>query len=179
MIIAVAQAAEAAGAAHEASFWQEPETWLTVAFVIFVALLAKPVWKRLTGGLDARAAQIEEELEEARRLRDEAQATLAAYQRKQRDAAKEAEQILHHAEEEARRVTANTEKALADTLKRHAVLTDEKIAQAQARAVEEVKAEAVEIALAATRRLLQERLDEARGDALVDQAITDIPAKFN
>lgn len=178
MIIATAYAAEAAGAAHQVPFFQDPETWLTVAFLIFVALLAKPVWKRLSGGLDARAAQIEEELEEARRLREEAQATLAAYQRKQRDAAKEAEEILHHAEEEAKRIAANAEKSLAETLKRHAAMTDEKIAQAQARAVGEVKAEAVEIALAATRRLLEERLDEARGDALVEQAIKDIPAKL-
>lgn len=177
-MIGTAYAAEAAEAGHKLSFWQEPETWLTVAFILFVGALARPVWRKATGALDARAAQIEAELEEARKLREEAQATLASYQRKQRDAAKEAEKIIAHAGEEARRITANAEKALAETLKRREVLTADKIAQAQAKAVQEVKAEAVEIALAATERLLRERLDETRADALLDAALKDLPARL-
>lgn len=165
-------------AAHELPFWQEPEVWLTVAFLIFIGALAKPAWKRITGGLDARAAQIETELDEARRLREEAQAALAAYQRKQRDAAKEAEAILAHAEEEAKRITASAEKTLADTLRRREQMTAERIALAQSRAVDEVKAEAVEVALAATRRLLEENLDDARRDALVDQAVKELSGKL-
>jgi len=145
MMISPAYAATA-GAAH-GPFYSEPEFWLLVAFVIFVGLIAKPAWRKVTAGLDGRAADIAAELDEARQLREEAQATLASYQRKQRDAEKEAEQILVHAQEQATRLTQAAEKSLADTLKRHEALTVEKIAQAQARAVEEVKAEAVEIAL--------------------------------
>jgi F-type H+-transporting ATPase subunit b len=165
-------------AAHKLAFWQEPETWLAVAFLIFIGLLARPVWRRATTTLDARAAQIETDLEEARKLREEAQATLASYQRKQRDAAREAEQIIAHAEESAKRITADAEVALKDMLKRREALTVEKIAQAQAKAVSEVKAEAVEIALAATERLLRERIDEAKSDQLVEAAIKDIPARL-
>ncbi len=177
-MIGIAYAADAAQAGHKLSFWQEPETWLAVAFLIFIGLLARPVWKKATTALDSRAAQIEAELEEARKLREEAQAMLASYQRKQRDAAKEAQAIITHAEEEAKRITANAEKALVETLKRRETLTTDKIAQAQAKAVQEVKAEAVEIALAATEQLLKDRLDEAKADALVDAAVQDLPARL-
>ena len=177
-MIGTAFAADAASAAGHVSFWQEPETWLAVAFLIFIGLLSRPVWKKATAGLDARAAQIEAELEEARALREEAQATLASYQRKQRDAAKEAEKIIAHAEEEAKRITAHAETALSDLLKRREILTAEKIAQAEAKAIGEVKAEALEIALAATERLLRERIDEAKADELLDAAIKDIPARL-
>lgn len=177
-MIGTAYAAEAAATGQKLSLWQEPETWLAVAFLLFVGALARPVWKKATAALDGRAAQIEAELEEARKLREDAQAMLASYQRKQRDAAKEAEKIIAHAEEEARRITANAEKALAETLKRREVLTAEKISQAQAKAVQEVKAEAVEIALAATERLLRERLDEPHADALLDAAVRELPARL-
>jgi len=176
MIISPAYAA-AARTTH-GTFYTEPEFWLLVAFVIFVGLMAKPVWRKVTAGLDTRAQEIAAELDEARQLREEAQATLASYQRKQRDAAKEAEEIIARAEDEATRLTQAAEKTLAETLKRHEALTIEKIAQAQARAVDEVKAEAVEIALAATRRLLEEHLNEAKGDALIEDAIRELPAKL-
>lgn len=166
------------GGARDLPFWEMPEVWLAVAFFLFVGALAKPAWKRITGGLDARAAQIESELEEARKLREEAQAALAAYQRKQRDAAKEAEAIIAHAEEEAKRIASRAETSLAETLRRHQQLTEERIALAQARAVDEVKAEAVEIALAATRRLLEQHLDDARRDVLVDKAVAELPGKI-
>ena len=72
----------------------------------------------------------------------------------------------------------HAETALSDLLKRREVLTAEKIAQAEAKAIGEVKAEAVEIALAATERLLRERIDEAKADELLDAAIKDIPARL-
>src|SRR4051794_9296916 len=82
----------------------DPEFWVLVAFVLAIAL----VWKRggaaLTGALDERAARIRSELDEARKLREEAQQALAAYQRKQRDALKEAEQILAEAKAAAERL---------------------------------------------------------------------------
>lgn len=177
MMISRAYAAEAGSAAEP--FYATPEFWLAVAFLIFIGALSRPVWRRLTGALDARSAAIAAELEEARQLREEAQATLASYQRKQRDAAKDAERMLAHAQEEAKRLTVETEKSLEATLARHRALAEEKIAQAQARAMDEVRAEAVEIALAATERLLRERMTEAHGDALVDRAIGELPQKLN
>jgi F-type H+-transporting ATPase subunit b len=171
-------AAEAAGAGYDLAFYQEPEFWLTVAFTIFVALMAKPVWRKVTGGLDARAAQIQAELDEARKLREEAQAQLASYQRKQRDAAKEAQEILAHTEDEAGRITAEAETRLAEVLERHREIAADRITQAEARAVEEVKAQAVEAALAATARLIADKMDQSKADALIDDAIKELPGKL-
>jgi F-type H+-transporting ATPase subunit b len=177
-MIAQALAATAPGGAHAVPFWQQPEIWLLVSFAIFVGLIARPAWQRITGGLDTRAERIQADLDEARRLREEAQTALANYQRKQRDAAKEAEEIIRHAEEEAKRLTLEAETALEETLTRRAALAQDKIAQSQARAIEEVKDEAVEVALAATRALIEERVDEAKDEALIDAAVKDLPAKL-
>jgi F-type H+-transporting ATPase subunit b len=177
-MIARALAATAEGGAHEVPLWQEPEVWLLVAFAIFVGLMARPVWAKMTGGLDQRAARIKADLDEARELREEAQAALANYQRKQRDAAKEAVEILRHAEEEAKRLTAEAEKSLAETLRRREAIARDKIAQAEAKAIGEVKDEAVEVALAATRALIAERLDAGRAEWLIDDAVRELPEKL-
>src|SRR5215475_4479626 len=81
-----------------------PETWVAVAFVIFVVLTAKPISRAIAKGLDNRAAKIRAQLDEARALRDEAERMLAENQRKQIAAVKEAEAILAHAREEAERI---------------------------------------------------------------------------
>jgi len=177
-MIGRAFAATAEAGAHDLPLWEQPEVWLLVAFSIFVGLLAKPLWTRITGGLDGRAERIQADLDEARQLREDAQAALANYQRKQRDAAKEAEEILKHAEEEAARLTADAEKNLAETLKRREALARDRIAQAEARAIEEVKDEAVEVALAATRALITERLDAAKAEQLIDDAVGELPQKL-
>lgn len=88
------------------------EFWVLVAFVVFVVLAFKPLRKAVTGALDERAEQIRKQLDEANKLREEAQATLASYKRKQRDALKEAEEIVTHAKAEAERLRAEAAKAL-------------------------------------------------------------------
>ena len=177
-MIAQALAATAPDGAHAVPFWQEPEIWLLVSFAIFVGLMAKPAWQRITGGLDDRAGRIKAELDEARRLREEAQTALANYQRKQRDATKEAREIIRHAEEEAKRLTAEAEAMLEATLTRREALAKDKIAQAEARAIEQVKDEAIEVALAATRALIAQGMDPAKGETLIDDAVKDLPSKL-
>ncbi len=177
-MISQALAATAQDSAHSVPFWQEPEIWLLVSFAIFVGLMAKPAWQRITGGLDDRADRIQAELDEARRLREEAQTALANYQRKQRDAAKEAQEIIRHAEEEAKRLTAEVEAALEVTLTRREALAKDRIAQSQARAIEQVRDEAVDVALAATRALIEEGMDPARGEAIIDDAVKALPSKL-
>ncbi|MBT3792751.1 MAG: F0F1 ATP synthase subunit B [Rhodospirillales bacterium] len=162
----------------ELAFYEHPEIWLLVSFVIFIALISKPAWKQISAGLDARSDAIKAELDEARLLREEAQTALANFQRKSRDAAKEAKRILAHAEDEAKRITTEAEVALAETLKRHEALAQDRIEQSQARAIEEVRAEAIEVALAATARILRENLDEQKSDALIDAAVQELPSKF-
>ena len=154
----------------------DPTFWTAVAFVIFVVALFKPVKKALLGGLDSRIAQIRTEVEEAQRLREEAQTLLASYQRKQREAAQES--IVRQAKEDAALHRAEAEKAMEDMLKRQETLTIEKIAQAEAAAIQEVREIAVDLAIAATEKILTEKVRGGLSDQLVDKAIGELPQKL-
>jgi F-type H+-transporting ATPase subunit b len=164
---------------HGGPFYLEAEFWLTVAFVIFVALLIRPVTRMITSALDDRAEAIAKELDEAARLAEETRAALAEFQRKQRDAVKEAEEILARAEAEAKRMGADAAKGLTTALERREQLAMEKIAQAEARAIDEVRSTAVDIALAATRKLIEENVDKVKSDALIEDAIKELPDKLH
>ncbi len=158
---------------------QNPEFWILVAFAIFVAGIFKLSRRRILAALDARAAKIKAELDEALQLREEAQATLAAYQRKQRQAIKEAEEILAHAREEAELFRTRAAEDLEAALARREKMAIDRIAQAEADAVQEVREIAVDVAVAATRELVVEHLDEARADALIKDAIKELPKKLH
>jgi F-type H+-transporting ATPase subunit b len=153
----------------------EPEFWVLVAFVITVALLWKPARVQLTSALDARALRIKEQIEEAQRLRKEADETLILYRQKQRDALKEADEIVARAKAEAERIGAEAARDLEASLERRRHQALEKIAQAEAKALAEVRNVAVDVAIGATRTLIQQHLTEARGAALIDNAIADLP----
>jgi F-type H+-transporting ATPase subunit b len=156
-----------------------PETWVAVAFIILIVLVWKPAQKALLSALDARAARIEQELSEAARLREEAQALLAQYQRKHREAMKEAEGIVAHARTEAERLAQQAARDLEASLKRREELAMQRIAQAEQQATKDVRAAAVDVAIAAAERLLKEKLDGTKGDALIDQAIRELPSKLH
>ena len=156
-----------------------PELWVAVGFVIFVALAWKPVYRAITAQLDARAVRIKAELDEAQRLRDQAQQLLADYQRKQRESIREAEEILAHAREEAQLLKSEAAETLEATLLRRERMALDKIAQAEALALMEVRNQAIDIALAAAERVLAKSLDDQRQAALVDQAIGDLDKKLH
>lgn len=160
-------------------FLESPELWVAVAFVLFLVLAGKPIYRAIAAQLDARAARIKAELDEAARLRDEAQQLLTEYQRKQRDAVKEAEEILAHAKDEAARLQAEATANIEATLARREKMALDKIAQAEAQAVKEVRNEAVDIAVAAAERVLAKAVDEQRQAALIDQAIGELPNKLH
>lgn len=169
----------AAWAAEGESLLESPETWVAVAFVIFLAAIYRPVTKMITGKLDGRADEIKSELDEAQRLREEAQHTLAEYQRKQRDALAEAEGIIAEAREEAKRIDQNVQERTEATLKRREQQALDMIAAAEARAVADVRALAADVAISATRQILTDAVDGQKGDEIVDQAIGEIPGKLN
>lgn len=155
------------------------EFWVLVAFVIAIGFLvykAKPI---VTGTLDQRAARIKAELEEARRLREEAQKSLAEYQRKQRDALKEADAIIAHARSEAERAGERVARDLAAALERRQRLALEKMALVEAKAMAEVRDAAVDIAIAALRQVLAQDLDPQRRAALIDEAIAALPPSLH
>lgn len=157
----------------------DPEFWVLVAAVVFVAV----VWKRgrqtVVGSLDSRAARIRTELEAAVRLREEAERTLAEYQAKQREAAAEAEAIIAHARAEAEQIAAQSQRDIEETLRRRELLTRERIAQDQAKALAEIRAIAVDIAVSAARQTIAASLDEKRGAALIDEAIAELPRQLH
>lgn len=157
----------------------DPTFWVAVAFVVFAGLMVWKARKPVLDGIDARAERIKAELDEAQRLREEAQKTLAEYKRKQRDAAKEAEDLLASAKHEAELLRKQAADDLQQTLARREKAALEKIAQAEAQAVQDVRAQAVDIAIAATGKLLSENVDPERDQAMVDQAIKDLGQKLH
>ncbi|MEA1651434.1 F0F1 ATP synthase subunit B [Nitrospirillum sp. BR 11164] len=159
---------------------QNPTFWVGVAFVVFLALV---IWKggfgALGKSLDARAEKIRLEIETAQKLRQDAEAALTAYQKKQRDAMKEADAIIAAAREEADRIRQHAEADLDATLKRREAQALEKIAQAEAAALQQVRSLAVDVALAATESLLTQTIDQSRSDAMVASAIEELPGKLH
>ena len=156
-------------------FIRDSEFWVLVAFIIAIAFLIYKVRGIVTAGLDARAVKIKAELDEAQRLREEAQAKLAEYQRKQRDALKEADAIVAHAKAEAERAAAQGARDLEAAVERRRRLAAEKIALTEAKALAEIRNTAVDVAIAALRRVLVRDLDAARRSALIDEAIATLP----
>jgi F-type H+-transporting ATPase subunit b len=162
-----------------AEFLESPETWFAAAFLIFVAFMLWKAVKPMLASLDARAARIKAELDEAQRLRDEAQHLLAEYKRKQRDAIREAEEQLRTAEEEAARQRERAEAELAASLKRREQQALDRIRQAESEALAEVRTLAVDLAVSATRNLVAESLDAKKAETLIDAAIKDLPQKMH
>ena len=160
------------------SLIQDPTFWVAVAFVVFVVLVFKPIKGALIGGLDAKIAEIRQEVEEAEKLREEAQSLLANYQRQQRQAIQDAEAIVARAKEEAERHRAEADEAMKDMVRRQEEQAREKIAQAEAAAIQEVRSMSVELAMAAAEKLLAERLAGDEGSRLIDNSIEDIPRKL-
>lgn len=156
----------------------DPTFWVSVAFVVLVIAVFRPVSRKLTGGLDTRIAQIRDEVEEAERLRDEAQSLLANYQRQQRQALQDAENIVARAKSDVERHRTDAEQSMQDMVRRQEEQAREKIAQAEAAAIQEVRGLAVDLAMAAAEKVLAERLSGAEGERIVDRSIEEIPAKL-
>ncbi len=157
-----------------------PEFWVLVAFVVFIGLLIhQKVPALLTKALDERAEAIRRELDEARQLRESAQELLADYQKKARDAEAEAKSIVEEARREAEAIGVEARKSLSETLERRTRLAEEKIARAEAQAIAEVRAAAIDKALAAAETVLKARVTGDVATGLVDQGIRDLKSKLN
>jgi F-type H+-transporting ATPase subunit b len=164
---------------HHGPFYAEPEFWVAVAFVIFVALMVWKARKIVTDMLDQRAEAIRRQIDEAERLRREAQDLLADYQRRQADAYKEAEGIIAQARTEAERMKAKAHADLETAIKARERQALDRIAHAEAQAAGDVRNAAVEAAIDATRTLLRQRLASGQGGELIDQAIAELPKRLH
>jgi F-type H+-transporting ATPase subunit b len=161
-------------------FQFDAEFWVAVAFVLFIAVLFKLGAHRvIIGALDDRGARIKAELDEARRVRDEAQALLADYQRRRGEADREADAIVVAAKAEAERLAAEAKTKVEDFVTRRTQLAESKIAQAEAQAIADVRAAAADAAVAAAERILSDTTKGKVGDDLIAQGIRELKAKLN
>ena len=159
---------------------KETETWVLVAFLIFVGILLRiGAPDLLFKALDDRSARIKSELDEALRLRKEAEEVLAEYKRRQDEAEKTAESIIHNAGVEAERMAAEAQVKVEEFIARRTKMAEAKIAQAEAQALADVRAAAVDVAVAAAEEILTSTTKGAAGRSLVSQGIADLRAKLN
>jgi len=159
---------------------KEPEFWVAVAFVLFVGVLIYVgVHKKLIEALDHRSGRIQAELDEARRLRDEAGKLLAEYQRKQREAEREAEAIIADARAEAGRVAAEARVKMEEFVARRTKLAETKITQAEAQALADVRAAAADASVTAAEKILRDTAKGKVADDLITQGIAAVQAKLN
>src|SRR5258708_9468215 len=158
----------------------EPETWVAIAFLIFVGILLKlGVPNLLFKALDDRSARIKAELDEALKLRKEAEGVLAEYRRRQGEAEKTAESIILNARVEADRMAAEAQAKIEEFIARRTKIAEAKIAQPEAQALADVRATAADVAIAPADALLVKTTHGAAAEALVTQCISDLKAKMN
>ena len=152
----------------------------TIGLLIFVAvMLYIKVPAMLARSLDARAARIRGELDDARRLREEAQALLADYQKKRKEAEQEAAEIVEAAKREAATLADEARRRTEDYVARRAALAEQKIGQAEREAIAEVRSSAVDLAVEAARAVLAAKVDAKAGADLFKTALQEVKAKLN
>jgi F-type H+-transporting ATPase subunit b len=166
---------------HESLFnLSNPEFWVLVALALFFGLLVylKVLPGALFKALDSHAAKIRAELDEAERLREEAQALLADVKAQREEAERQAAAMISAAQADAKRLAVDAHQKLEDQIARRADMAERKIAQAEAQALADVKNAAVDLAAQAAETVLAARLAGSTTDPLVDLAISQMAAKL-
>lgn len=160
--------------------FEDPTFWVAVGTTLFVLLVIRlKVPGQVAKMLDDRADGIRAELEEARRLRSEAEVLLTEYRKKTANAAQEAQAIIDNAKASAERMAADAKVQLQQQIERRAKMAEQKIAQAEAEAIADVRAAATTAATAAAGAVIAQRMTESKGDALIDSAIGELKAKLH
>lgn len=159
---------------------EDPSFWALVALILFFALLAYlKVPGTVTGALDKRAETIRTELDDARRLREEAQSLLAEYQRKGREAEAEAEEIVDQAKREAAALTGEAERRLDEYVVSRTKIAEQKIAQAEAQALQEVRSLSADVSIAAAESILAAKVKDTAADSLIARSIDEVKSKLS
>ena len=149
------------------------------SFVLFFLLFGKKLFTVAAAGLDGRAARIQKELDDALKLKEEAQAVLATYQRNQRKALEEVEEILKNARSEAELISKQARQSLEQELNKRTEVAMEKIRQSEVRVVEEIRNNTVDIVMSTARALILENLSKDAADEMISKAISDIGRKVH
>ena len=159
--------------------WLDNSFFAMLGLVIFVVLIiAIGVPGIIAKMLDGKIKQIEDDISEAKRLREEAAALLVEYEQKRAAAEQEAEGIVTAAKAEAERLTAEAQSSLADLVTRRTKNVEDKIAQAEAQAIAEVRARSADIAIEAARTVLSDEMNK-KGGKVIDAAIADVAGRLN
>lgn len=167
-------------AAADVPTLQTPEFWVAVAFLLFIALLIYKGVPGLVGkALDDRADAIKKNLDDARKMREDAQALLSEYQRKAAEAEGEAQKIVEQARREGDALRSEAERKASEAVARRIKLAEEKIARAEMTAIGEVRGAAVDAAIAASEKILAAKADGDIGQRLIAEGISDLKSKLN
>jgi F-type H+-transporting ATPase subunit b len=158
----------------------ETENWVAIGFLSFIGLLVYlGAHRKVIAALDQRRARIKSELDQARRLREEAEALLGEFERKAQEAETEAQAIIAGAKAEAERLAAEAKAKAEDFVARRTKMAETKIAQAEAQAVADVRSAAADAAVAAAEKILSTAAKGKVAEDLLARGIADIRQKFN
>ncbi|PPR79264.1 MAG: ATP synthase subunit b [Alphaproteobacteria bacterium MarineAlpha2_Bin1] len=158
--------------------FKEAETWVAVAFILFLIILFRFGWSKIVKALDNRAETIRKELNEARNLREQAQSLLADYQKKKQESENEIDKIIQKAKSEADITFKNSIQNHKDLLERRKKTAEEKISQAKERVIQDIKESIVDISVNTTEALLKENINESNNKKLVKEASDKIDKDF-
>lgn len=158
----------------------EPETWVAVAFIILMGVF---VWlgvhRTVLTALDHRAERIKAELDDARKLKDEAAKVLAEYKARRATAEREADEIIANAKAEAERIAADAKTKMEDFVARRTKTAESKIAMAEAQALADVRAAAADAAVQAASTILSQSVKGSLADDLLAKGIAEVRQKLN
>ncbi|HYZ62185.1 MAG TPA: F0F1 ATP synthase subunit B [Acetobacteraceae bacterium] len=161
---------------HHESFFADPRTWVAIAFVIFFVIFGRKAWAAITAMLDKRAVQIQAELDEASRLRREAEAMLQQANAQREQALKDAQAMLEHARAEAAQVAEAAREEAAAAAERRERMAMDRIGAAEKAAVTEVRLAAADIAARAAEQVIAHGFGAEADAGLVDRAIQGLPS---
>ncbi len=160
--------------------WFDAPFWALLSLIIFLGILVYlKVPGVITGALDKRGEGIRKDLDDARRLRGEAEALLAEYRKKAEEAEAEASAIIDQARREADALSVEAKQRMEEYVASRTRLAEQKIAQAEAQALQEVRALSADVAIAAAEKILADRVKGGAGEALIARSIEDVKSKLN
>ena len=160
--------------------FEEPETWVAIAFIILMGLFGYlGVHHTVLKALDNRSARIKGELDDARRLKEEAAKVLEEYKARRASAEREAEDIITTARTEAERIATEAKAKMEDFVARRTKTAENKIALAEAQALADVRAAAAEAAVAAAANIMSQSVKGQVADELLAKGIAEVKQKLN
>lgn len=161
---------------HEVGFFAEPANWVVISFFLFFIVFGKKIWGALAGMLDARGASVRAEIDEAARLKSEAEAMLKDAEATRAKAQADAKALIEGAAAEAARLSEAARVESETSAKRREQMAVDRIAAAQKQAVDDVRTAAAELATIAARQVIAEGLGPDTHNALIDHAIAQLPS---